>query len=293
MEGELEAPAVELETPAIETEAEEQPVDLEALREEAEAPDEEAEEPALTQEELDELEWNGKKFTAPKGAKDGFLMHADYTKKTQEVAQTRKELEERAERIAQQAHATEDELQHRATMHTIKSELERFKDFDWNAYQFARQTDPFGADEAWNYKAHLQAQAQEVGQAISEAETRRSSEAQQEIAKRMNDTQSYARSKGWTAETDKQVLDFAFSKGADSKMLQEIMSPLVYETLYLARLGEQLLQKPASPKPTAPPVPLTTVGAKASPPARKSLADMTMDEYAAYRDKQEEAKRKR
>lgn len=293
MEGELEAPAVELETPAIETEAEEQPVDLEALREEAEAPDEEAEEPALTQEELDELEWNGKKFTAPKGAKDGFLMHADYTKKTQEVAQTRKELEERAERIAQQAHATEDELQHRATMHTIKSELERFKDFDWNAYQLARQTDPFGADEAWNYKAHLQAQAQEVGQAISEAETRRSSEAQQEIAKRMNDTQSYARSKGWTAETDKQVLDFAFSKGADSKMLQEIMSPLVYETLYLARLGEQLLQKPASPKPTAPPVPLTTVGAKASPPARKSLADMTMDEYAAYRDKQEEAKRKR
>lgn len=293
MEGELEAPAVELETPAIETEAEEQPVDLEALREEAEAPDEEAEEPALTQEELDELEWNGKKFTAPKGAKDGFLMHADYTKKTQEVAQTRKELEERAERIAQQAHATEDELQHRATMHTIKSELERFKDFDWNAYQLARQTDPFGADEAWNYKAHLQAQAQEVGKAISEAETRRSSEAQQEIAKRMNDTQSYARSKGWTAETDKQVLDFAFSKGADSKMLQEIMSPLVYETLYLARLGEQLLQKPASPKPTAPPVPLTTVGAKASPPARKSLADMTMDEYAAYRDKQEEAKRGR
>lgn len=307
MEGELEAPDVELETPAIEPEAEEQPVDLEALREEAEAPDEEAEEPALTQEELDELEWNGKKFVAPKGAKDGFLMHADYTKKTQEVAQTRKELDERAERIAQQAHASEEELQHRALMHTIQSELESYNAYDWNAYQAAiveaqqvSNYDPMKGQELaqnahyhWNRKAHLSTQAQEVGQALSEAETRRSSEAQQEVAKRMNDTQSYARSKGWTAETDKQVLDFAFSKGADVKMLQEIMSPLVYETLYLARLGEQLLQKPASPKPTAPPVPLTTVGAKASPPARKSLADMTMDEYAAYRDKQDEAKRKR
>lgn len=294
MEGELEATAVELETPAIETEAEEQPVDLEALRQEAEAPQEEADQQAPEPvDDEDELEWNGKKFKAPKGVKDGLLMHADYTKKTQEVALTRKELDERAERIAQQAKASEEEIQHRATMHTIKSELERFKDFDWTAYQIARQQDPFGADEAWNYKAHLQAQAQEVGKALSEAENARSSEAQQEFAKRMNDTQAYARSKGWSAETDKQVLDFAFSKGADAKTLQGIMSPLVYETLYLARLGEQLLQKPASPKPTAPPVPLTTVGAKASPPARKSLADMTMDEYAAYRDKQDEAKRKR
>jgi len=293
MEGELEAPDVELETPAIEPEAEEQPVDLEALREEAEAPDEEAEEPALTQEELDELEWNGKKFTAPKGAKDGFLMHADYTKKTQEVAQHRKELEEYAERVSQQAKASEEEIQHRATMHTIDSELARFKDFDWNAYQMARQTDPFGADEAWNYKAHLLGQKQEVGKAISEAENARSATMQQETAKRMHETQAYARSKGWTAETDKQVLDFAFSKGADAKTLQSLMSPLVYETLYLARLGEELMKKPATARPTTPAQPLPTVGAKSSPPARKSLADMTMDEYAAYRDKQEEAKRKR
>lgn len=285
MEGELEAPAVELETPAIEPEAEEQPVDLEALREEAEAPEEEADQqPTEPVEEEDEIEWNGKKFRAPKGVKDGILMHADYTKKTQEVALTRKELDERAERIAQQAKASEDEIQHRATMHTIDSELARFKDFDWNAYQMARQTDPFGADEAWNYKAHLLGQKQEVGKAISEAENVRSSEAQQEFAKRMNDTQAYARSKGWTAETDKQVLDFAFSKGADAKTLQSMMSPLVYETLYLARLGEELMKKPASPAKanTPPPAPLTTVASKSAPPVRRNLndPDMPMDQFA-------------
>jgi hypothetical protein len=301
MEGELEAPDVELETPAIEAEAEEQPVDLEALREEAEAPDEEAEEqqPVEPVEEEDEIDWNGKKFRAPKGVKDGILMHADYTKKTQEVAQHRKELEEYAERVSQQAKASENELQHRAVMHTVQSELESYNAYDWNAYQAAiveaqqvAYSDPLRGEELarnanyhWNRKAHLSSQAEELGKAISEAENVRSSEAQQEFAKRMNDTQAYARSKGWTAETDKQVLDFAFSKGADAKTLQSMMSPLVYETLYLARLGEELMKKPASPAKanTPPPAPLTTVASKSSPPARRNLndPDMPMDQFAA------------
>ena len=284
MEGELEAgPAVELETPAIETEAAEEPVNLEAPI--GEETPEEAEQHELTQEELDELEWDGKKFKAPKGAKDGFLMHADYTKKTQEVAATRKELEDRAERIAQQAKASEDEIQHRATMHTIETELARFKDFDWTAYQIARQQDPLGADEAWNYKAHLIAQKSEVGKAISEAETARTAQAQQDFAKRMQDTEAYARSKGWTKETDKQVLDFAFSKGVDAKTLQNLISPVVYELLYLARIGDQRLQKPA-PKTGIQPAPLTTVAAKAAPPARIDLGDADMDQYVAIRRKQ-------
>ena len=292
MEGELEAPAVELETPAIETEAEEQPVDLEALREEEETP-EEAEQPAETiDDDTEEFEWNGKPIKGPKGLKDGVLMHSDYTKKTQEIAQTRKELEERAERIAQQARVNEDELRHRAKLHTVEEELERFKDFDWNAYQAARQNDPFGADEAWNYMQHLRAQKADVGTKISEAENRRSSEAQQEFAKRMNDTQEYARSKGWGPDVDKQVLDYALSRGANKEQLAKLMDPLVYDMIYHARLGEQLLKKPA-PKPNTPPaVPLTTVASKASPPARKDLGSMSMEEYADFRNKQEAAKRR-
>jgi len=294
MEGELEAPAVELETPAIEAEPEEQPVDLEALRDEENAPKEEAEEPAPLEDDTEEFEWNGKPIKGPKGLKDGVLMHTDYTKKTQEISQTRKELAAEKERLAQQANVNAEEISHRATMHTIDAELARFKDFDWNAYQAARQNDPFGADEAWNYKAHLQAQKSEVGKVISEAETRRSSEAQQEFAKRMNDTQAYARSKGWTEDTDKQVLDYVFSKGASKEQVAKLMDPLVYEMIYHAKIGEQLLKKPASAKPNTPPaVPLTVVASKASPPARKDLGSMSMDEFAAFRDKQDEAKRAR
>ena len=98
----------------------------------------------------EEVEWNGKKFKAPKGLKEGVLMHADYTRKTQEVAATRKELEDRAERITQQAKASEEEISARAELHAVSQELDRYKDFGWAEYQALRLNDPLGADEHWN-----------------------------------------------------------------------------------------------------------------------------------------------
>lgn len=233
----------------------------------------------------EEVEWNGKKFKAPKGLKEGMLMHADYTRKTQEVAATRKELEDRAERITQQAKASEEEIGARAELHAVSQELDRYKDFGWAEYQALRLNDPLGADEHWNYKAHLAGQHQALTGKVSEAEQRRSSDAQQEIAKRLNETEQYARSKGHTLETDKQVIEFAVSKGVSPKDLQGMMSPIVYEMLHLARLGEQTLKKASAPiKPQAAPIaPLQTVKARATPGANKSLAEMSMDEYVAAR----------
>lgn len=288
MEGELEtAPEVELEeAPAIETpQAPPDETTNDNDPTEVDSPEEGEEATAENLEEFEEFEWNGKPIKAPKGLKDGVLMHSDYTRKTQEVAQTRKELEQRAEAIAQQAQATEEELKVRATKIQLDAEIERFKDFDWNAYQAARQQDPFGADEAWNYKAHLMAQKNDVEAKLSEAEKSRSAMAQQEVAKRLHETEQFARSKGWTKETDQQVIEFALQKGANPQQLQQMMSPLVYEVLHLARLGAQLVNKPA-PKPAQATKPLEVVGAKTNPPARKSLEDMSMEEYVAHRQKQ-------
>jgi hypothetical protein len=288
MEGESQesAPDVEAEGP-IETGAVEEPQNLEADSQEASQPEAEAE----PDEDLEEFEWEGRRIKAPKGLKDGVLMHADYTRKTMEVSATRQQLEERAERIQQQAKASEEEISARARMHHIDAELKRFETFDWQQYQLARLQDPLQADEAWNYVQHLRSQRNEAAQSISQAENARSEQAQQETAKRLRETEQFARSKGWTAETDKQVIEFAVSKGASPKDLQAMMNPLVYETLYLARLGEQTLKKGmAAPKPGTPAAPLHVVGAKANPPARKDLASMSMEEYVATRQKQLAAK---
>jgi hypothetical protein len=289
MEGELSQESVaevEAEGP-IDPAVTEEPQNLEADSQEASQPEQQAE----PDDDSEEFEWEGKRIKAPKGLKDGVLMHADYTRKTQGLAAEKEALKQREERIAQQAKASEEEISARARMHHIDAELKRFETFDWQQYQQARLQDPLQADEAWNYVQHLRSQRNEAAQSIMQAENARGVEAQQETAKRLHETEQFARSKGWTAETDKQVIEFAVSKGASPKDLQMMMNPLVYETLYLARLGEQTLKKGmAAPKPGTPAAPLHVVGAKANPPARKDLASMSMEEYVATRQKQMAAK---
>lgn len=259
-----------------------EPTDLEQLAFGANNP----EPPEPVDEDLEDFEWNGKQVRAPKGMKDGVLMHADYTRKTQEVANARKELEAFQQKLTQQAKATDDELSARAQMFHVDSELKRFENYDWNAYQAHRQQDPLTADEAWAYKAHLASQKQEVGKQISEFGNARSAEAQQDLARRYHETEQFARSKGWTAETDKQVVEFALSKGATKEGLAQMMSPLVYEMINLARLGQEVLNKPAA-KPAPPTQPLKIVAAKANPPARSRPEEIDdMEQYVAARKKQ-------
>lgn len=235
----------------------------------------------------EEIEWSGKTFKAPKGLKDGLLMQADYTRKTQEVAATRKELEERAKRIEQQSKASEEELTIRAGLHHITSELARLEGFGWDEYQQARQNDPFGADEAWNYIQHLKGQKAESERKISEQQQARTQDAQREIAKRIEDTKAFARTlPGWSPEMDSKVIDFAKSNGVTEEQLMGVINPEVYKILNLARMGADLLSKQANPAPkpqTATPAPLAVVGGKSNPTAKKSLADMDMEEYVAAR----------
>lgn len=284
MDGEQETIAeVEPENPAIEPEMEaDEPENLDEPDAEPEV-----EEDPEPEEDLEEFDWNGKKVKGPKGLKDGLMMQADYTKKTQEVAATRKELEARTQRLDQQFAASEEYLDARADLRGVSKELERFKDYDWSAYQQHRLTDPLSADEAWNYAQHLRNQKGQLEATIQQHEGRRTAEAQQETAKRMQETHDYVKAnlKGWTPETDKQVIDFALSKGVSREQMQNLMNPMVYEMLYLARIGQQALSKPApTPKPkAAPSEPLKVVGGRTTPGARKSLSEMDMDEYAAAR----------
>lgn len=272
MEGEQETIAsVEPETPAIEQEVE-RSVEAEAETPKAETPEEE----------YDELDFGFQKYNVPKKLKaDVEALRASFTQKTQEFAERSRELEARA---TQQSQASEQELQLRGQLYGLHAEIARYEQVNWDQWE---QDDPMQAQRGWRQYQQLQQQAASAGYQLQQHQQHRSSEAQQDLAKRMNETQQFAQQKipGWTPETDKQVIDFALSKGATRELLSDNMNPLVYEMLYLARIGAQTLQKPATtPKPiTPPPAPLKVVAAKANPPARKSFGEMSMDEYVAAR----------
>lgn len=236
---------------------------------------------------FEEIEWSGRTFRGPKGLKDGVLMHADYTRKTQATAERGRELDAREAQIAQQAKATDEELGIRANLHHVNGELKRLESFDWNAYQAMRREDPLGADEAWQYVQHLKGQKAEAERQLGDRQRARFEETQRETAKRFEDTNTFKKTiPGWTPEMDSKIIDFAKSEGVTSEQLAGVMSPAVYKILNLARLGADLLSKQSNPAPkplTPAPQPLAVVGAKSSPTAKKSLADMDMEEYVAAR----------
>lgn len=279
---------VEAETP-IETEVEtEQPVSLddqpetEAVEEEAET----TEEPEAVDDDEEEFDWNGKKVKGPKGLKDGLMMQADYTKKTQEVAATRKELEERAQRIEQQSKASDEEMNARAALIGIDADLKSYENVDWDKWE---AEDLFAAQAGFRKYQQLQAARGQVVNYLGERQQTRTVEAQQATAKRLQETRQFAETqiKGWTPEIDAKVTEFATKElGFDWDTLKSAYTPAIYKALHLAWIGSQALNQKTTAKPKSAPAPLRVVAAKANVPAVKTLDDMSMDEYAAYRQKQ-------
>jgi len=235
----------------------------------------------------EDVEWNGKKFKGPKGLKDGILMHADYTKKRQADAEKARALDTREAQIEERLKATDAELDMRAHLRSVNAELERFKAYDWNAYQMARQTDPLAADEAWNYAQHMRNQKAELEKNLGAAQTQRSQAAQRDIAKRIEEAGKWAQTniKGWSPEIEKKVVGFAVESRIPRDFLARNMSPVLLDVLHKAYMGDQLLKtQTTAPKPPGPaPAPLATVNGRSSPAARGDLASMDMDAYAAAR----------
>lgn len=235
-------------------------------------------------EDLDIIEHDGKQYQVPKAIKAGIMMQADYTRKTQEVAEQRKELESRSQQIAQQSQASEEELTARASLIGVNQALQQYSQVNWDQLE---QQDPIAAQTHWRKYQTLQQQQQQIQSGLSALGEQRSLQAQQETAKRVEETRQFAQKeiRGWTPELDTKMTEFAVKElGFDRAALGNAINPQVYRAMYLAYLGQQTLNKPANTAAaTTQAKPLSTVGAKASPASGKSLADMTMDEYVAHR----------
>lgn len=292
----------EQEAPAIEAPAVDEPVELgnepeaaeatdqteETAPEGSEAAEEAEEEPQADPEhELAEIELNGKKYQIHPDLRDGFLMHADYTRKTQEVAAMRKEAENFKAEAEKIYSTSNEEIEARAALHGVDAQLNQFQNLDWNRLE---QEDPLGAQSAWRNFQMLKEQRSQIAQYLDTAQTQRFAKAEQDIANRLQETRRFAEQNipGWNPEIDAKVVKFAEGIGFARDQLAAAMTPQVYQMLHLAWVGSQVsnLQK-APPKPAPTQVkPTKTVSAKASPAVTRNPEDMSMSEYVAYRKSQ-------
>jgi hypothetical protein len=236
-------------------------------------------------EETDELDFGFEKYTVPKKLKAAVEeWRAATTKKEQTVSERQRALDAREAEITQQAQVTEEELQDRAILVGLKSQLDQYRNTDWvNLWR----TDPVAAGEHQARFQQLQQLEAQTSASLNAKQTERTQKAQQAFAKRIEETEAFARKEipGWKPELDVKLIEFATSEGVPQEFLRANMSPTLYKLLHRAYIGSQTLQKAAAPKPAAALKPLETVTGKATPTARADLASADMDAYIAARRK--------
>lgn len=124
---------------------------------------------APPEDDTEEIDRDGVKYRIPKALKDDLLRHADYTRKTQEVAEQRKALVERAQALSQQAELAEATVENRANLKLVEQQLAQFQNTDWTAYSQQYGAEATAAAMA-SWQQYRDAQA-ELSGAITRAET--------------------------------------------------------------------------------------------------------------------------
>ena len=296
-EGEL-AQAAELATPAIEkpvtATVEDDEGFLPQVEDESRAELEEANEDEAEGEETEEesgepetaeVELNGETYKVPAALKDAFLMHKDYTQKSQVNAEIKKAAEAKLAEAESVFNVSNEVLEARAALLNVSNGLNQFQNVDWAKLE---AEDPIGAMSAWRQYQQLEKARGEITGFLTEEQSKRAAIAEQETANRLRETAEFAKTKipGWSPEVDAKVTAFAEAElGFTRDTLKSAYSPSVYKALHLAWLGHQSLQKQnAQPKaPAAPTKPLGKVTPRANPVA--GLDDrLSMDEWIKQRN---------
>jgi len=242
------------------------------------------EEAAAPEDETEEVERDGKKYRVPKALKDELLMHADYTRKTQEVAELRKAAE--AER-AQASLASVEHVQAMAALMNVDQQIGQFQNIDW---QRMSDEDPVRAQKLFVQFSQLKDSRQQLAGHLQQQEQQRAFEMQQTTAKQIEEGQAALKRDipNWSPETAQQLTDFAAKEfGFQPQELQKIMDPRQVKVLHLAWLGSQLVKKQqvaakASNQPAPKPVP--HVGGTSA--ASKDMTRLGTDDWMKARNAQ-------
>lgn len=239
-------------------------------------------EPIAAEDDSEDVDYEGKQYRLPKELKDALLRQADYTRKTQEVSDLRKQHEAERQQFAQQAQLHEATLQHRAEVLSIDQQLAQYQGVNWNELS---DSDPALAQKLYFQYQGLQTKRNEALQQMTQAQQQVLQAQQHDAAKRLQEgREALAREiTGW-AEKEDDVVRYAMNNGYSIEdMKMAVSDKRMAKTIWKAFMFDQM-QKSAPAKPKAAPAqPVTTVKAK-SAPAAKDPDKMSPDEWLKWRN---------
>ena len=196
---------------------------------------------------IEAVEHQGKTYRIPKALKPALMMHADYTRKTQELADGRRALDGERQALVQEGQARQRFLQdHQGDVarHTALShQLAAFSDIDWGGLQ---AQDPQRAAELWESYNALHDHRDALRESLNFAQAQRELMDQHDLAEAVNHCQAVlARDiEGWSPQLGYELGAFAQAAfGFAPDELSQVTDPRMIKALHLAAIGQQAQQQ--------------------------------------------------
>jgi hypothetical protein len=227
---------------------------------------------------VEDVDYEGKKYTVPKEIKEALLRQSDYTRKTQEIAETRRQIEAERASVQQLAKAEQEHLQDLANLRLTENVLQRYQGANWQ--QMAAE-DPAGTQARWIDYQQAQEARRFVAERISQHQNQRGLQAQQELAKRVQESEAALASddKTWTEARSAELSAFIQKQyGFNRDELAQALSPKFVRLMRDAMTGRQALTKATAKPPPEQVKPAVVL--KANTPTKPGLHDgLSVDEW--------------
>ncbi len=212
-------------------------------------------------------------------------MQADYTRKTQELANERKAVAEQRSMIEQ---ASEAELNAYAAVRSIDQQLANYQKVDWDRWADENAVE---AQKAFQKFQILKDQRGQAAAFLAKSKNDRELQKQQETAKRMEEGRAELDRAipGWSTGTAAKLVDFAGKTfGFTPDELDDIHDPRIARVLYAAFQHQETANKAAAANKhlkaqQVQPAPKVAAG---SPPKAKADDRTSIDAWMQQRNKQ-------
>ncbi len=197
-----------------------------------------------------DLELDGEVHTLPGALKGAFLRQADYTRKTQELAEHRRATEVERHALARDRRALEGAGGDRAHLAALDSQIQDFAGANWEAIA---QADPARAQALWARFQQTKALREQFAYALSHHEAHSQLRSAREAAEQMTETGRVLQQEieGWSPEVAGKLVEYAQAFGVTLEELSQMADPRLWKLLHKGYQADQASQQAGAAERTA------------------------------------------
>lgn len=266
--------------------------DDDADADEAEEGDEDGDEDGDEADEADAtlktIKFGGKEYVVPAELEDGFMMKADHTRKTTELAEARKEIEAQTQYQNQIAGLRESQFQDAANLHAMDQALAQYAQVDWDALSLE---DPVEAQRLHIRYTTLKDERVAANQRLHQKAAETNGLQQARLAEQATATRTALEAEidGWSEDLEEDMAQYAMRQGANEQVLRTTVDKPILKILHdayqfdlIRKARAEKAQGKGKPKPK-PAKPAAKLKAKRQP-GRRDPDKMGINDWVTQRN---------